>query len=46
MSSIYWEQIRKDIEEKFASKREYWMHAESDEGAKDYWRIKRGIYSV
>ena len=31
MNSLYEENIRKDIEEKFACKSEYWMMSEYDE---------------
>ena len=46
MNSLYGEQIRKDIEEKFACKSEYWMMSEYDERVKDYWRISHGNYIV
>ena len=46
MNSLYGEQIRKDIEEKFACKSEYWMHSENDERVKDYWKISHGNYIV
>ena len=36
MNSLYGENIRKDIEEKFACKSEYWMMTEYDERVKDY----------
>ena len=42
MNCLYGEQIRKDIEEKFAFKSEYWMQTENDERVKDYWK-KSGI---
>ena len=42
MSSLYGENIRKDIEEKFACKSEAWMMTEYDERVKDYWK-KFGI---
>ena len=35
MNSLYGEQIRKDIEEKFACKLEYWMMSEYDGRVKD-----------
>ena len=39
MNSLYGEDIRKDIEEKFACKSEVWMMTEYDERVKDYWKI-------
>ena len=39
MNSLYGENIRKDIEEKFAYKSEMWMQTEYDERVKDYWKI-------
>ena len=39
MNSLYGENIRKDIEEKFACKSEVWMQTEYDERVKDYWKI-------
>ena len=39
MNSLYGENIRKDIEEKFACKSEAWMLTEYDERVKDYWKI-------
>ena len=41
--SLYGEQIRKDIEEKFACKSEAWMMIEYDERVKGYW--KKSSYS-
>ena len=46
MNSLYGEQIRKDIEEKFACKSELWMHTEYDERVKDYWKISNNNYIV
>ena len=37
--NLFGEQIRKDIEENFACKSEYWMQFEQDERVKDYWKI-------
>ena len=37
MNSSYGEQIRKDIEEKFACKSEAWMMSEYDEKSKRLW---------
>ena len=39
MNSLDGENIRKDIEEKFACKSEAWMMSEYDERVKDYWKI-------
>ena len=39
MNSLYGENIRKDIEEKFACKSEAWMMSEYDERVKDFWKI-------
>ena len=39
---MYGENIRKDIEEKFACKSEAWMLSEFDARVKDYWK-KSGI---
>ena len=38
LNSLYAEQIRKDIEENFACKSEYWMQLEFDDRVKDYWK--------
>ena len=46
LNILYGEQIRKDIEESFACKSEYWMLSEYDERVKDYWRISHGNYIV
>ena len=46
MNSLYGEQIRKDIEEKFACKSEMWMETEYDERVKDYWKISGNNYIV
>ena len=46
MNSLYGENIRKDIEEKFASKAEAWMMSEYDERVKDYWKISGINYIV
>ena len=45
-NSLYGENIRKDIEEKFACKSEMWMQTEYDERVKDYWRISGINYIV
>ena len=46
MNSLYGENIRKDIEEKFAFKSEAWMMSEYDERVKDYWKISGINYIV
>ena len=46
LNSLYGEQIRKDIEERFACKSEYWMLSEYDEWVKEYWKISHGSYAV
>ena len=35
MNSLYGEQIRKDIDESFACKSQYWMTSEYDDRVKD-----------
>ena len=42
MNSVYGENLRKDIEEKFTGESEAWMMSEYDERVKDYWK-KSGI---
>ena len=44
MNSLNGEQIRKDIEEKFACKSEVWMLTEYDERVIEYWKISGNIY--
>ena len=46
MNSLYGENIRKDIEEKFTCKSEAWMMSEYDERVKDYWKISGINYIV
>ena len=46
MNSLYGEQIRKDIEEKFACKSEMWMETEYVERVKDDWKISNINYIV
>ena len=46
MNSLYGENIRKSIEEKFACKSEMWMQTEYDELVKDYWKISGINYIV
>ena len=46
MNSLYGENIRKDIKEKFACKSKYWMQTEYDERVKDFWKISGINYIV
>ena len=46
MNSLYGENTRKDIEEKFTCKSEMWMETEYDERVKDYWKIGVNNYIV
>ena len=46
MNSLYGENIRKDIEEKFACKSEAWMQTEYDERVKDSWKKSGFNYIV
>ena len=46
MNCLYGENIRKDIEEKFACKSEAWMMTEYDERVKDYWKKSGFNYIV
>ena len=46
MNSLYGENIRKDIEEKFACKSEAWKQTEYDERVKEYWKISGINYIV
>ena len=46
MNSFFGENIRKDIEEKFACKSEAWMMTEYDERVRDYWKISDFNYIV
>ena len=46
MNSFYGENIRKNIEEKFACKSETWMMREYDERVTDYWKMSHGNYIV
>ena len=46
MNSLYGEQIRKHIEEKFASISETWMTSEYDERVRNYWKLSDGKYIV
>ena len=44
MNFLYGEQMRKDIEEKYSCKSEYWMCTEYDERVEDYCNCLVGIY--
>ena len=46
MNSLYEESIRKNFDESFACKSEYWMLSENDKRVKDYWKVSHGIYIV
>ena len=46
MNASYGEQIRKDIEEKFAFKSKAWMMTEYDERVRDYWKTSSLNYIV
>ena len=46
MNSLYGENIRKDIEEKFVCKSEMWMTTEYDEKIKEYGKISNFNYIV
>ena len=46
LNSLLGENIRKDIEEKFACKSDSWMMTEYDERLKDYWKISSINYIV
>ena len=44
MNSLYGENIRKDIEEKFARNSKVWMMTQYDERVVDYWKISGIIF--
>ena len=46
MNSLHGENIRKDIEEKFACKSEAWMMTEYDERVKGHWKTSGNNYIV
>ena len=46
MNSLYGENLRKEIEEKFACKSEMWIETEYDERVLDYWKISGIKYIV
>ena len=45
-NSLYGQSIRKNFEETFACKPEYWMMTEYDEWVKGFWKIGDGKYFV
>ena len=42
MNSLYGVQIRKDINESYKSKSQYWMETEYDDNVLDFWRLSNG----
>ena len=46
MNSLYGQNIRKDIEERFVCRSEVWMMTEYDERVKDDWKVSGIIYIV
>ena len=46
MNSLYGQQIKRDFDEKYACKSEYWMSTEYDDRTKCYWRLSNGNYIV
>ena len=46
MNSLYGVQIRKDIDQSYKCKSQYWMETEYDENVLDYWRLPNGNYIV
>ena len=46
MNSLYGVQIRRDINESYKCKSEYWMKTEFDETILGYWKLPNGIYIV
>ena len=46
MNSLCGEQVRRDIEEKYACKMEYWMSSEDDGRVKENWRLPTRNYIV
>ena len=46
MISLCAENIRKEFEESFDCKSEYWLMSEYDERVKDYWRKSHGNWIV
>ena len=46
MNSLYGENIRKDITEKYSCKSEHWMTTQYDENVLDYWKLANSqLYS-
>ena len=46
MTSIYGVQIRKDNDQFYKCKSEYWMQTEYYENVLDYWKLPNGIYII
>ena len=46
LNSLYGIQIRKDINESYCCKSEYWIQTEYDENVLDYWNLPNGNYIV
>ena len=46
MNSLYGVQIRKDIDQSYKCKSQYWMETEYDENVLDYWKLPNGNYIV
>ena len=46
MNRLYGVQIRREIDEFYKCKSEYWMQTECDQNVLDYWRLPNGIYIV
>ena len=46
MNSLYGVQIRKDINESYHSKSEFWIKTEFDENVLDYWKLPNENYIV
>ena len=46
MNSLYGVQIRKDVDDFYKCKSEFWMQTEYDETVLDYWRLPNGNYIV
>ena len=46
LNSLYGENIRKDITEKYCCKSEHWMSTQYDENVLDYWKLPNDEYIV
>ena len=46
MNSLYGVQIRKDIDQSYKCKSQYWMETEYDENVLDFWKLLNGNYIV